>query len=233
VAEEFAFDEGLGHGGAVQGNEGSTRAVGKGMESAGDQFLAGAGFASDQNGGLRWRHLRNERKNTPHRGRVAGHVAHGSVMAELPLQALRLLPDARMCDGSLQQDAKHAGLNRLLHEPEGSQFMDCGHGGLYIAERGQDNGRDLQILRRQAPQQFKAVHAGHFQIRDENRDRVTQQLLERFLSVGRGVRRKAPASDDACQSVALRLFVIGDEDPRDRRRCRNRHLPSSVPRRRC
>ena len=52
VAEEFGFDEGGGHGGAVHGDEGIVAAAaGVLVDGFGDAFLAGAGFAEDEDGG--------------------------------------------------------------------------------------------------------------------------------------------------------------------------------------
>ena len=47
-AEEFAFDEGRREGGAVDGEERLLGAEAVGVEHVGDQFLAGAGFAFDE-----------------------------------------------------------------------------------------------------------------------------------------------------------------------------------------
>src|SRR5262249_53334119 len=48
VAEELAFDEVAGDGGAVEGDEGLVGAGGVGMNGAGDDFLAGAALAGDE-----------------------------------------------------------------------------------------------------------------------------------------------------------------------------------------
>jgi hypothetical protein len=48
MAEEFAFEEGFGDGGAVDGDEGGVGAVAVLVDGAGDEFLAGAGFAADE-----------------------------------------------------------------------------------------------------------------------------------------------------------------------------------------
>ena len=48
VAEQLAFEQGLGDGGAVDGDEGRLGAVAVLVNGAGDEFLAGAGLAADQ-----------------------------------------------------------------------------------------------------------------------------------------------------------------------------------------
>ena len=52
VPEEFAFDEVLGQGGAVELDEGAVLAVGVAVHRVGDEFLAGAVFALDKHGGI-------------------------------------------------------------------------------------------------------------------------------------------------------------------------------------
>ena len=52
VAEEFAFDEVLRQGSAVHGHERHVGPRADFMNPAGDQFLAGAGFAEDQHAGV-------------------------------------------------------------------------------------------------------------------------------------------------------------------------------------
>ena len=50
VTEEFGFQEVFGDGGAVEGHEGCLGAGAVLVDSAGDEFLAGAGFSSDEDG---------------------------------------------------------------------------------------------------------------------------------------------------------------------------------------
>ena len=54
VAEEFTFEKAGGDGGAVECNEREISAGAEAMDGAGDEFLAGAGFAEDENGGVCW-----------------------------------------------------------------------------------------------------------------------------------------------------------------------------------
>ncbi len=48
MTEQFGFEEGFGDGGAIDGDEGSLGAVAVLVEGAGDEFLAGTGFAADE-----------------------------------------------------------------------------------------------------------------------------------------------------------------------------------------
>src|SRR6478672_2780606 len=60
VAEDLALEQGLGHGRAVDGHEGAAGAGGELVERAGDQLLAGAGLAVDEDGGGGGRGLLDE-----------------------------------------------------------------------------------------------------------------------------------------------------------------------------
>src|SRR4029077_7331874 len=55
VAKEFVLDEAFGDGGAVQGDERLLAAIGKVMNGASEEFLAGAAFAEKKHGGVGWR----------------------------------------------------------------------------------------------------------------------------------------------------------------------------------
>ena len=75
MAEQLAFDERLGQGAAVDRDE---RLVGPRalvVNGAGDQFLAGAGFAEDQHGRVRRRDFGDQRANAFHAGRCCRPAA--------------------------------------------------------------------------------------------------------------------------------------------------------------
>ncbi len=56
VAEQLAFEQAGGDGGAVELDEGALAAAAQVVNGAGDQLLAGAGFAQDQDRGIGGRH---------------------------------------------------------------------------------------------------------------------------------------------------------------------------------
>src|SRR5690349_19138028 len=52
VSEQLAFDQGIGEGAAVDGDERTLRARGSAMDETSESFFADAAFSSDQNGGI-------------------------------------------------------------------------------------------------------------------------------------------------------------------------------------
>ncbi len=182
------------------------------MQGAGDEFLAGAGFAGDEDGGFGGGDLFNEREDLAHVGAGAGHLAHGAGLAELALEALGLFGEAGLGDGAFEQDAEDGGLDGFFEEPEGAEFVHGADGGFDIAEGGEDDGGDLDVFDGEAAEEFEAVHAGHFEIGDEDGEGLGHELFEGFLAVGGGIGGEAPAAEHAGEAVALGLLVVGDED---------------------
>ena len=92
VAEEFAFQEVLGDGGAIDADVIVLAAAAQAVERAGDQFLAGAAFAQDQDGGVGGGDVSDELAQFVHLGGFAddlvelvslgGVGAQGGVFAE-------------------------------------------------------------------------------------------------------------------------------------------------------
>ena len=79
VAEEFGFEQAFGDGGAVDGDEIFGGAVGELVDGAGDDFLAAAGFAGDEDGGVGAGDAADELEDVLHGGRLADHGFAGGV----------------------------------------------------------------------------------------------------------------------------------------------------------
>ena len=81
VAEQLAFDEVFGDGGAVHLDEGLGGALADGVDGVGDQFLAGAAFAEDQHAAV----------GAGHQGELLAQRLHGNAFAD---DAWRLRPSS-------------------------------------------------------------------------------------------------------------------------------------------
>lgn len=105
VAKELALDEGFGESGAVEGDKGAAFAGGEFDDGARDEFLAGAGAAADEDGGIGGGDLADLFVDLAHFAAGADHIAGGmleeAAQAEIFLQeehALFLLMGADFCD---------------------------------------------------------------------------------------------------------------------------------------
>ena len=81
MAEEFAFDQVFGQGGAIDANEGVVLARAVEVDGARDQLLAGTGFATHQYGGGAVGDLHNLFVDIAHGAAVAYHVVDAVAVA--------------------------------------------------------------------------------------------------------------------------------------------------------
>ena len=77
VSEQLAFQQRLGEGGAVDGDEGLGRARAEAVQGAGHQFLAGAGFAEDEHRGVLRSHARDQPEHFVNGDALAGDAGLG------------------------------------------------------------------------------------------------------------------------------------------------------------
>ena len=149
---------------------------------------------------------------------MASHVAEGAVARELASEALGFFGEATMGDGAVKKNAEDGGLDGLFEEPIGAEIVHGCKGGFDVTEGGEDDGGDLNAFNREAAQEFKAVHARHLKIGDENGDGISEELFEGFLAVGGGIGRETPTADDGGEAGALGFFVVCDENAGDGKR---------------
>src|SRR2546430_945489 len=108
MAEKLGLQEIHGDRSRIYGHKGFVRAGGSGMNGFGDEFLTGAAFAADENGGARRRDLRDE---------VQKHL-HFVALADNVREIEALLQGAFKLDVFIAQPARFHGLRHL-----GKQFI--------------------------------------------------------------------------------------------------------------
>lgn len=212
VPEQFAFDEGFGHGGAVDGDKGTVAAGAELVEGARGEFLSGAGFTRNQDCGGRGRDLADERKDLLHLGRAADQFAEDAAGGELAFERLAVFGQAPLGDGALEEKAEGAGLHGFFEEPEGAEVVDHADGGFDVAEGGEDDCRWSVALFLEAAEEFGAVDAGHHEVGNDGGGGEFLQDFESFAAVGSGGGGVAPGFQHGGKSGALVEFVIDDED---------------------
>src|SRR5690606_6766055 len=103
VAEELALEERLGEGAAVDGDEGAVRAVGVRVDGAGDQLLAAAALALDEDRRVGRRGALDQLVHLPEPRALADDAARAirrpNLLAEVLDLALELPPLERLADG--------------------------------------------------------------------------------------------------------------------------------------
>ena len=86
VAEQLAFEQRLGQGGAVDLDERLVRPQAVVVDGVGDEVLARAALAADQHGRVAVGHLLDQPVHLLHRVARADHVVHGESRLQLPPQ---------------------------------------------------------------------------------------------------------------------------------------------------
>ena len=126
---------------------------------------------------------------------------------------------------TFQEDLEGARLHRLLQEPECLKVMDRGQRLFHAAEAGERDRWSEVAAFLQVPEQFKAVHARHDQIRNYDVCVEGSEPFQRFLTVGRDLRFKVAIGKHGSQGGTLALIIVDNEDPaRNHRQSRHRLL---------
>ena len=165
VAEQFAFQQMLAEGGAVDGQHRPIAAGGGGMDGAGDDFLARAAFAADHDGGAAASHqldlafhLGHDRAGSHERARSGGlgHAAQGLVFLE----------QSAVLQGAVDEQLDLVPVEGLLNVVVSSELHRLDGGG-DAGESGHHHHRRIGADALGLSKQLDAGHLRHLQIADE------------------------------------------------------------------
>src|SRR5690606_28850907 len=116
MAEELALEERLGYRRAVHAHEVALRSTAQLVDTGGDELLAGAAFAADEDRGIARRDLRDELAHATHRRGAADDLASTAEVADLGAQIGELGSKLAVLEGSLDESDEALGIDRLLDE---------------------------------------------------------------------------------------------------------------------
>ncbi len=214
VAEQDAFDEVVRDRAAVDRHERPRATVTGALYSAGDQFLADARFAFDQDGDLRGGGALAEADDALHAGRTGDDVAECQRAARGPFHprhfALEGIELQRIFDRDLKafrrrrfdDEIHRAGAHRRDNR------VDPAVGGLH-------DYRDVAFLSLQFRQHRHSVHRRHGKVEDDQRDAFAFRAVEereRGLAAVGGQRGVALALHRRGQQPALDRIVVDDQN---------------------
>ena len=172
VAEQFAFEQGLGEGGAIDRDERLGGARAAAMDRAGDQFLAGAGLARDQHRGIGRRDARDllaQRRGLPRCGRGFRTIppAGPPPARSLPFsRSKRVCSTARRAVASITSGMKRLGdeIERAAPHAFDRKFDRC--------KRGQENHRHGGVRLARGGQHLESLAVAHLLVGDHGVERV-------------------------------------------------------------
>ncbi|MCY1351773.1 hypothetical protein D9M69_380490 [compost metagenome] len=197
VAEQGSLEHVVGNRRTVDGDEriiGARRLL---VNVARQHFLAGAGLAGDQHGGIAARHPCRQFEQLP----ASRFVRHRTVAVDRQA-ALRV---------TRHQLQQHLGLERL-DQVIGRALANRLHRALHRAERGHQQHRQLRVLRADAPKQLVAIHARHVDVADHQAEGLALQRRQRRLGAVHRQVRMAAQRQGIGQRLAQRAIVFDQQD---------------------
>ena len=211
MAEQFAFEQVVGQGPAVDGDEHLPGTVGGGVNEAGQHLLAGARLALDQDADVLVGQAIGER----------GQLAHGRCRADQKvLRSGELAPLLFVLLFALG-----GGGRRFLNQPfdlldvvKGLFHILVGphlHGldrGLDGAETGHDDDFAVGLLALDVLQQGQAVGVRQLQVDHGHLEGRAFQGSERLAFTDRGNRAAALFIQQPAEKIADGFFVVDDQD---------------------
>ena len=186
VAEELAFKERFDDGGAVKGHERASGGGAELMQRFGDEFLAGAGGAGDEDGSIVRGDALDLRVQVPHGWAVADHAGEAGLGGERPFEIQSAEAGAMAGEERRQAGAEDVGREGLV-EIVGGAFADGFDGGFGGVEGRGENDVDGGIELDDAFQELHAIETGHHEIRQDDLGVVSEDEFEAGFGIGEGV----------------------------------------------
>ena len=198
VAEQGGFQHVVRDRRAVDGHEGLAGARRALVNVARQHFLAGAGLAGDQHGGIAARHPGGQFQQLA-AGRLLGHRAVILVQGQHAVGVAR------------HQIEQRLGLERL-EQVVGGALAHGVHRALDGAEGGHQQHRQLRLLLADGDQQLVAVHARHVHVADHQRVAVLFQGQQRLFGILHGAEGVAAQLQGVAQRIAQRAVVFDQQN---------------------
>ncbi len=173
VAEERGLEQLGRHGAGVDGDEGLVAARRIGVDGLGDELLAGAALALDENGRAAGRDLRDEVEEAQHRLALADDVLEVVALLEGALELDDLFFGAMAGDGGADVGEQLLVVPRLLDEVLGAGangIDDVADG----AVGGDHDDRQVRLQLDDARQQIEAALAGQREIEQQKIELVAR-----------------------------------------------------------
>ena len=182
------------------------------MDGPGDEFLARARLAVDQQRRGRRSRLLDDPVDLPHALAVADHLAERPVVAQLAPQRLHLAERPLPLDHLLQEDLQPLRVHRLGQVVVGA-VLDRLDRRLDAALGREDHDADVDVHLAKRLQQLVAVHPRHHEVGDDDGRAERGDLLQGLLSILRRIRQEAPRANQLRQADPRGRVILDDQDP--------------------
>ena len=214
VTEEDRFDEIFRDGAAIDGDKGFAGTLRRTLDRACDEFFADAGFAFDQDRDIRLCRALPQADHLTHFGAFADEIVEDQPVFDFLLQARHFAGQRADLQRVADRDRDALGARRLHEEVAGAGAHGV-DGGIDAALGGQHDHRQFRLVDAQLRHHRHAVHVGHDEIEQDERDLVaarTVQEIERGLAARRGHDIHAASRDRGFEKPALYGIVVDDKN---------------------
>ena len=216
VSEEFALQDAFAEGGAVEGDEVAAAAGRVVVQGLGDEFLAGAALALDEDGGVGRGDLAQRLDDAPHRLRLADDPLEPEPLLELLGELLGAADEAPVLQG-LGHAVAQFGQVQGLGDVVGGALADGLDGGLDRGVAGDDDDLGLRVQPPGRLQDLQAADLVHHQVGDDEVEGVVCHDLQGPPRLGDDDAGVAGPGEGLGDGVGLGPVVFDDEQPRGRR----------------
>ena len=213
MAKEFTLQKFARDGATVDGNKGFLLAGAVEVHRPGDQFLAGAGFAEDEDGRIGLNNLFHLLEDRLHRRTAADHVGKMVFAAQLLAQVLILGNEAALFQGVVEENFQFFNVDRFSEVIKSPLFhrLDCRLG---RSVSGHEDDMGLRCLLFDPAQNIEAADPRHKEIGDDDgKGRLGEALQGIFAAVGGG-NLIARLLQEEGEAIAVAAIVIDDKDLR-------------------
>ncbi len=212
VAENLALEQRFRNGRTVDRDKRKRRTGTELVNRLGDQLLAGAGLARNQDRGQRGGRLLDDAVDGANAGAVADDAAEGARFTQLAAQVPHFPQCVLALDRLPEQDVEPLRIDRFVQVIVGP-FLDRLDRGLDGALGRQEDEGDVRQLIFECPQQLHAAGTRHDEIADDDRGTEAGDLAQPFVAVGCFLGLKSPGLDEFRQPLPGRVIVFDNQDP--------------------
>ncbi len=208
VAEELRFHEIPGNGGHIQRDARPGRAGAVPVQGPGNQLLAGAGLAVDQDRDAAVSQPADGPEDLLHGRRFADDFRARALVMAIARGGLVLPGVGEGPLGDRHHLVDIEGLGQVL---EGALLVG-GNRAVQVRVRCGDDDRQPGMVLREAPEEFEAVGPGHADIADYRVRFFVIEALEHMVTARKALTLYAGLTQGALEHPADRLIVVDDPD---------------------
>ena len=212
VAEELALEQSVGEGGAVDRDELATLAPPLEVDRPRAEFLAGPGFAVEQDGRVVLGESLDLGEDLVHARVARDHVRERIPLGELSTEVVDLVDEAALLENLLRREQDLLGLEGLRDVIRRSD-LDRLDGALNRRVLGHHDDVDLRPTLADIAHQVKAVRVADAEVDEGERVVLPLEGRDRTRAVGSAIDQRPPAPEDLSELAPDRRVVVDDEHP--------------------